>query len=266
MTLSFAYDDHGLIVRKTNLDGGDSAASEARFFIGLYLRKHLAVSPGKADLSTSLNLLQIEKGVFVRNPTHYNNPKDFSRDQTTPLLVELGFFGNKNLVQIMLKKQISNYFRFQNGDIGTFEDLNVYIRSLRMWYLYPLLFIGDSLSVVNSLILTFWTTRNPGFVTRWLYKLTGWNWLIYNAPKNDYGVPQDPRGPSSTSNDLNRTISLIQAYKVYSTPLSWLSRWIYKTSRPNGINSAWQSYYKGDNSFPELYEPIINEIFYGKTK
>lgn len=250
-------DENGLIITPWG-DGGDTAHSEGIYWIG---NKLLKTNNLKHDFALVIALLQVEPGVFVRHPYQYPDPKDFSRDQTVPLLIAMGFWNEKTLLKSALKKQFKNYFRYQNNDVGFFQDLNYYIRSLKWWFLYPLLLIGDLVLLINTLVLCFWTTRTANKFFWWLNEKLGWWWLVSIAPPNHEGVLQEVRGPYCTTNDLNNTLALIQASETYPTPLTWITKKIYKYFRPYGIQWAWDTYYTFNNPLGQFMKPLIDRYF-----
>lgn len=218
-------DSNGLIVQ-TDGDGGDTAGREGDYWFAWGLRvKHPNYHSGVFKMN--LDRLQVEPGVFVRNPVQYNDPKDFSRDQTVPLILAMGEMEEHETLKLLLKKQVKNYFRYQNGDLGLPGDLGYYIRALRSWWAYPFLLISDLQLLVNSLIRVIFGTND------------------------------------NTSDDVNHTIGLLQAQYVYPTPISYLARKIYKYLRRGGIQNAWDNYFKpssGANPFNELYRPTIEKM------
>ena len=224
---NFYYDQNGLIVQK-DLDGGDTASRE-----GLYWFSQSLYAKGSPGLTTEqrnefnrvLNLLQTNPGVFIRNPIKYNDPKDFSRDQTVPLILAMGAMRERDYLKLLFKKQTNNFFRYQNNDVGFFQDLNYYIRAFHNVFFYPLLFLGDTCLLVESIIR-----------------------CIQGRDLNNVG------------DDINHTAVLLQAQYTLSTPISFLARKIYKWFRPKGIQYAWDWYFRpetGANDFNDVYRNLI---------
>jgi len=216
------YDNNGLIVQRDG-DGGDTAGREGDYFF------HLGLIGYKfTDFDRVLALLQVSPGVFVRNPTHYNDPNDFSRDQTVPLILAMGQMGRTKVLKLLLNKQIKNYFRYQNNDIGAFSDVGYYIRAFKAWYLYPILFVTDLQLIVESIVRCI-----------------------------------QGKDPTNTSDDINHTLALLQAQYRLPTVGSWLARKIYVLFRPGGIQAAWDRYFdpnSGANPFNELYKNLISSM------
>ena len=216
-------DSNGLIVQADG-DGGDTAGREGDYWFAWGLGPFTYTSE---IFKMNLDRLQVSPGVFVRNPVHYNDPKDFSRDQTVPLILAMGVMGEHETLKLLLKKQIKNYFRYQNGDIGLLGDLGYYIRAFNAWWAYPVLLVGDLQLLVNSVIRVI------------------------------KGTDQD------TSDDINHTLGLLQAQYTLPTPISYLARKIYKHFRSGGIQNAWDNYFKpssGANPFNDIYRDLINKM------
>lgn len=216
------YDNNGLIVQKDG-DGGDTAGREGDY----WFQYGLLDTKGPEDFDRVLNLLQVSPGIFVRNPEHYNDPKDFSRDQSVSLIIAMGEMKKYKTLRSMLWQQIKRFTLYQNGDLATPQDWNYYIRSFKAWPLYPLLLLGDVFLLTNSLIRCIVGTNE------------------------------------NTSDDVNHTIALLQAQYHYPTPISWLSRKVYKWFRRGGIQNAWDHYFKpesGANPFNELYRDFISKM------
>lgn len=223
------YDINGLIVQQ-NMDGGDTAGREGDYWFAeaLYsklLNKGISFDSSRVEFKRILTLLQPRPGVFVRNPIQYNNPKDFSRDQTIPLILAMGEMHEYTTLYRLFEKQIDNNFRYQNGDIGFFQDFGYYIRACYCWYFYPILFLGDFCILIESVIRCI-----------------------------------QGKDPNNVSDDINHTLVLLQAQHNLETPISWLARKIYKWFRPGGIQKAWDNYFNtasGANDFNDIYRQLI---------
>lgn len=218
------YDSYGLIVQ-TDGDGGDTAGREGDFWFFEGVMNGQAICHRDLSFKDVLFLLQVGAGVFVRNPVHYNDPNDFSRDQTIPLILAMGEKKEYNILKLLLENQVKRFFRYQNGDIGFVEDLGYYIRAFNSWYAYPLLLLGDMQMLVNSVIRCI-----------------------------------KGRDPIDTSDDINHTLALIQAQKHLATPISWIARKVYTWFRPGGVQAAWDRYFNpasGANEFNEVYRLLI---------
>ena len=224
LIMSMFLDINGLIVQR-DMDGGDTAGREGDYWFAHVLNNE---SLDLVRFNKNLQLLQVEPGVFIRNPINYNDPKDFSRDQTVPLILAMGEMKEYGTLKLLFKKQLLNFGRYQNGDIGLIGDLGYYIRAFKMWYLYPILILGDAQLLVNSIIRC----------------IKGRNY-------------------DDVSDDINHTLGLLQAQNTYPTPVSWLARKVYKHFRPGGIQRAWDWYFRPDsgaNPFNEMYRNLIDKM------
>lgn len=236
---SMYCDSNGLIVQKDG-DGGDTAGREGDYWFEYALTGYHGIpTPGhylyiKDEFERVLELLQRGKGIFVRNPIKYNDPSDMSRDQTVPLILAMGQMEEYDILKALFYKQVRNFGRYQNGDIGFIGDLGYYIRAFKFWKAYPILLVGDLQLLVNSIIR-----------------------CIKGRDLND------------VSDDINLTLELLQAQYNLPTPISWLARKIYKHLRygqffPEGaIQRAWNWYFRPEtnaNPFDELYRSLIEKM------
>lgn len=222
-------DANNLIVQK-NGDGGDTAGREGDywFFAGLTKSTYAPRS-----LINVLSHLQVSPGIFIRNPTKnpttppaksWNDPTDFSRDQTSPMILALGAMEQYSILKNLLWHQIKRFGFYQNHDLPSPEDLGAYIRSFKAWYLYPVLWVTDCFLFGETVI------------------------RIY-APLTD------------VSDDINHTLRLLQAQYIYPTLMSLLARKVYKTYR--NVQGAWDLYFdpsSGANPFNKIYEPLIKRM------
>lgn len=227
------YDENGLIVQK-DMDGGDTAGREGDY----WFQAGLLMGPNayNDEFDRVLKLLQVSPGVFIRNPRQnpvtppdksWNDPTDFSRDQSVPIILALGEMKRYSVLKSMLWEQIKRGTLYQNKDIALPQDWGYYIRALNAWYLYPVLFVGDVFLLINSVIRCIMGTDD------------------------------------NTSDDVNHTMVLLQAQYRLPTPISWFARKFYKFLRRGGIQNAWDKYFKpesGANPFNELYRPLINNM------
>lgn len=258
--MDFKFDYEGRVIQ-TNGDGGDSPARTSLYWF-LF---HLLYPKTLLDASW-LPKFQISLGVFYRYPVTYPDPKDIPADQENPIVMVLGWYVERYgtgiyLLKTMLWNRIKRFSRFQNGNPSGPQDYGMLFRSLHWWWMYPFLLPGDFLTLINSLIICFWKARAPGPILTWLGK---YHWFfVADSPPNVNGVPQDVHGWSNVGSDINHCMSLIQNYKIYPTPVSYLARIIYVKARPGGVQQAWNVYFDsstGANPFNELARPIIKEI------
>src|ERR1700687_4694945 len=107
--MSMNYDSNGLIVQ-TDGDGGDTAGREGDYWTARGLIEQTThtvfITNRKDTLNDVLTLLQVRPGVYVRNPVGYNDPKDFSRDQTVPLILAMGEAQEYKQLRSLLWQQI----------------------------------------------------------------------------------------------------------------------------------------------------------------
>ena len=114
-------------------DGGDSAANAGR----LAALRWLTCQPDAADFARAY-LAIFKKGLLCRHPSQWSSQKDFSGDQTRPIVVASllysqhmntspGLIFHKSLKSIWynLKK---NYMRYQNGDLFVPHDIALWAR------------------------------------------------------------------------------------------------------------------------------------------
>lgn len=255
--IDFHIDTYGLIVQK-DLDGGDTAGREGDYWFA----HKLLESKEPDNFDNVLNHLQVSPGVFIRHPVNYNDPKDFSRDQTVPLIMAMGEMKRYETLKLLLSKQLANGFKYQNGDFGGPADIGYYIRAFRMWFLYPLLLLGDAQLLINTLFICGLKAKEPNWLQKFLGKHVHYI-FIQGEPNNKDGIPQDVYGLKNTSTDINHTLALLQAKRRYPTPISYIARKLYKWFRPGGIQLAWDNYFNvqsGANPFNDLYRPLIDNM------
>jgi hypothetical protein len=237
------FDKNNLIVQSDG-DGGDTAQRTGTYYFGLIVRKRLNISNSefafKSYFSSCLDLLEKSPGEYVRHPDQWNDTKDFSRDQQTPLVVAMGEFKNeRERLKRLFRRHSERFFKYQNADFASPEHIGFYIRAFRYWPLYPFLFGSDFFMLFNSFILIF-----------------------------------KGKDPDNVGDDINHTLAILQARISMPTPVSFIARLVYKFLRPknNGnlklgesspIQGAWSWYFRpesGASSFHELYRPIIKEM------
>jgi hypothetical protein len=268
-------DEQGLIVQRDG-DGGDTAQREGWMWLGIFVHERVLKIPWKLKphltFSRTLDLIEVKgTGEFIRNPQKYNDPKDFSRDQTVPLIASMGVWNQQARLDRVWESFERRGRQFQNGDLSTPELLNLFARARRK----PIDPTGDD---------QLW------------------------ADAVDRGLLN--RNPNNTGDDLNMIVILLaglllsspsptervkQAVKVYAKnrPISWgcyLGSYRakynidYAVGEPemiercrHGVDSErWQVdcprvlgalrwYFraesKGNPALAELYEPIVQKYF-----
>lgn len=220
------YDSNQLIVQSDG-DGGDTAGREGNYWFAHALTHIVVIN--RPQFFEILAKLTYSRGTYVRNPVHYNDPSDFSRDQTIPLILAMGAQGRTKELKALMKEQYKRATRYQNGDLALPQDWGYYIRGFRFWPLYPVLLLGDLFLLLNSIIRCV----AP----------------LFNS--------------DNVSDDINHTLALLQAQYYMPTPFSYVARKFYKYARPGGIQGAWDHYFRpstGANPFNELYRGLIEAL------
>jgi hypothetical protein len=256
------FDSNGLLCQKgPTFDGGDTPCHSGLCYSAKYLGCDF---PTTTRILDCYRKLTTSSGLLFRNPVNYNNPSDTSRDQYVGFVCGLLINYYRSLVYELYDALPRNFLKwpvYPNGDLFTIQDYVLFNRYKVSRFVRE---IGDFLLLLEVLVQCFWTTRVPGKIATFLYKLTKWNWLLYNASPNAEGVPQDPRGPESTSNDLNVFHQLLVSKLIQPSLMSRIASKIYACYRPKGIQYAFDSYFEGDMSPPVniLLKPVIKRYFY----
>ena len=222
-------DQYGLIVQQ-NGDQGDCAARSGQYY---------SVVNSISGLMHVCSNLEKSGGLWIRHP-QYPDVKDFSRDQTDPIIIMLGVNDLKPWLDSLFKAHIKRGFFYQNKDWPMFSTPGLYIRAFKAWYLYPLLLILDL-----------------GFLLIFLQNLANHN-------------PDDV-------DDNNCVMRFTQAVLKYPTPWSYLGRKLYAWTRPknlgnsfgekNNVMAALMWYHRaaapsfGNPEIAEAYRPIIEKYF-----
>lgn len=217
-------DSLNLIVQSDG-DGGDSPARCGQWAIATFLNLQPDI-----HFEENLKHYEIMSGVLVRHPsqgfawrppeTFRNDPKEFSRDQTDPLVIAAGLYGNRAFVKRVLREQVRRWGRYQNKDVWGPATAGMYLRALRVDLAWPLLWVCD-LQLLGNAPAAWWRKhRDPDF--------------------------------SDINNHVNR---LLQASYENGTPVSWLARKLFLAMYP-----TWESdlryYHRHENGG----NPIIAEM------
>ena len=176
-----------------------------------------------------IHKIEVASGIYIRNPTNYNDPNDFSRDQQTPLVIGMGYKNDTDRLKRLFKAHASRFFKYQNADIASPENVGQYFRALKWNFMYPYFFLSDILML-------------GGVIVR----------LI------------QARDPDNVGDDLNLMLSLLQAKDNMATPWSFIARKIYKWFRPRGIQYALDHYFRPETGalpMDDLYRPLIAAEF-----
>lgn len=175
----------------------------------------------------------------------WNNPNNLSRDQAIPYTIVNGLLNRAELHNFMVEKwkRLGFYPNIDRDYPGTtksifpqywkagqrFDDRTIIekdgwiwkpnyrdisdpsdwamdIRALKLWFLYPLVMLGDLFSIIGTLVATLITDKDP-----------------------------------TNCDDMQALMKMIQAKLIYSTPFSWLNRKLYFKLRPKnqGNSGEW---------------------------
>lgn len=246
--LNLRFDKQGLIIQ-TDDDGGDCAARTGE----LYILLHDNFTPDLRLIwfSKALRLLSPVSGILLRyTEPPYNSPftGDFatSRDQTRPMVIAAGFYGEKKWIKQNLKQIIENGWRYHNGDFCTPEDLAIYWRAYKMAGRQIGLTKGEKL----FLRATSWV-RHLGAVYTLGNSITR---CIAGRHWDDVG------------DDINHVLVSYQATQMEETSLDRYSRDLYRMLRPYGVQHAFDHYHRPEsngNPLNILAKPIIERYFNG---
>lgn len=115
------FDNSGLIAQR-NGDGGDSAQREGMYWLALAVRqrelKEPWPHPRRLRYEEVMSLLEVEKkGEFRRNPVNWSDPKDFSRDQTVPIVAAMGALNDKERLERFYRELRRRNWFAQNHDL-----------------------------------------------------------------------------------------------------------------------------------------------------
>lgn len=162
-----AYTDkYNLPVVETG-NGGDTAHSFGVLYSCLALLQ-TDTSPSYNATVGNLRPIEYPQGFFVRNP----NPADkaassyrtFSRDQSVSLQCSLVLWNRSDLLwQIVRARYQYNHLMHFNDmegdliltktpDVPSPNEFALWIRGLKCWYLYPLLYVFDAALILDVLI------------------------------------------------------------------------------------------------------------------
>lgn len=258
------YDLESLI---TQLDGnsGDQSARAGEQYTGFLMNPDPDFQP-PLSFQEAINLLEPRKdGNIVRAAKAVGfiyKDLPVSRDQTLPLIVAAGYYGETAFIKRVLWANVKRGFKYQNGDTMLF-DFGVYIRALytsgerSMLFLYPMVFLMDFNQLVNSGLIVFLKARTPGTIRSFLASKLGMWYLI-----QDYkGDPNNPdswskHGDANVGCDINHVQISVQSRTSMPSPISALSNWVYKTFRPHGIQYAFDLYHS-----PKSYGNPLNILW-----
>jgi len=115
------FDKLGLITQR-NGDGGDTAQREGMFWLASWVRDNVLHDPWtkkrQLAFASVMKFLELaETGTFWRHPVQWNNPKDFSRDQTIPVVAAMGVHGDTDRYERFYRELRRRNWTAQNGDV-----------------------------------------------------------------------------------------------------------------------------------------------------
>jgi hypothetical protein len=217
-------DKHGLIVQADG-DGGDTCQRVGMYYYGRYLTegrpRHL-----RDEFMAEAAQLEVprQSGIIVRHPyqkdyrppgrppelpteTFRSDPASVSRDQTDPLIIALGAFGEIEYLRRLWKEFVGRGFRYQNGDVPLLQSWSGWIRAFGLWYLYPFLWFFD-LGLIGSSVVKC--------------------------------MDDDP----DHSDDNNHMIRMFQSTDTLATPMSWFARRYWARNRPRTYGSYVGEYHQ----------------------
>jgi hypothetical protein len=191
-------DQWGLIVQADG-DGGDTCQRTGMFYFAKFLQLDILLPPWwwKDDFLAAALHMDAD-GTIFRHPYQpkHNDPKNVSRDQSDPYIIALSSY----CPDAIKFKQIWSRFKsrwlcYQNSDVPQLQSISMWIRALRVWWLWPVLLLTD-LGFFLTLLGIWWKGRDPDH-----------------------------------SDDNNHIIRLAQAQRFLPTPVSWFARKLYKLTR-----------------------------------
>ena len=275
-TADLAIDHHGLIVQ-TDGDGGDTAQREGWAWFGSRIREHELHNPWSVQrcitFGQAMSLLEIDQsGVFRRNPDKYNQPQDFSRDQTIPIIAAMGIWEDTARLERFWDRTKARNFLTQNGEMLRPDGVNLFQRArgvkpgvigeiqlaggvaTRLAQATDPNDVGDDLNLLVMLLMAKlrFPTTNTGIAETSTEEVIG---LYANRPLSYGSYLQSYRrefGVDLKASDVEvrkRMDDRIPHWKPDKDcpPVLGALRWYFRTES------------KGNPELAELYAPIIRE-------
>lgn len=267
-------DSYALIVQQDG-DGGDTLQREGMYAFGKWMRYEqdsntifINEIPERQNPSAIMDKLEIEPGIYVRHPDPrkwYSNPDTTSRDQLVPVIAYCAAYQDYPRLWRLFSKTAQRGFFAQNiirnGDgpktikvpDTMIAHLGLFIRAGGWWTapLYPLLLVTDTIDLVGTILNT-----------------VPFHWETTNA-RMRFVKPKDV-------DDNNTIIAQLVAAKFKPTPISWLNRQLYASTRGENLGNTEMGesnpvmgslvwYHRlegrGNPEMAELYRPLIEEYF-----
>jgi hypothetical protein len=190
----FTRDPYGLLVHTlpAPYDGGDTAADEWTFWLGLHLRKQIGLdnlwitSPN--SFYTTRTWLESD-GIIVRNPEPgkwWSNWKYTSRDQTLGAIICAGIY-DKPMLNRLWDKHRQRWFFCSNGTDSLLFYWSVWLRAFDNLWLNWLLVLTDLLFLPSVL-------ERCGVFPRWDHDKKKFVWI----------------SPDDVGDDRNMVLCLVQ--------------------------------------------------------
>lgn len=229
------YLDPSGLIEQQDGDGGDKLQRESFWFLGQFYSGWPSI-PGMTNYPEALEILTDANGNLQRDEVKYTavaDPNDVSRDQLIPTVIACGVYGYEDRVKRIFANVVKNFSRYpNNSDVAFLIDYSRFFRALRLWPLYPVIFLFD----IWFLISTLFTVARS-----------------YFDPKNKW-----------VGDDLNFIADLKQAQEIYQTPFSFLCRKIFKKFRKGGPMYGLKIYFDpktgANTEFIDLWKPIVEDF------
>lgn len=212
------YINSGGFCVMANGDAGDAPMKTSMKAIGEFLNTdddyiHHVV---RNIYDMSINTLEIQPGVYIRDPMKWNDPADFSRDQTRGIVIACGHMGLTARCKRLFWATIKRGCMYGNHDLMSPANFGEFVRALDWWWFYPFFFLGE---IGVALSLWDWRFIFLSLLAPDFYTLV--NVIITFIKGQD---------PDDVGDDMNQLMTFTQ--KNYLTPIWYLSFYLYKWTRP----------------------------------
>lgn len=202
-----------------NGDRGDAPMKTSMRAIGEFLNTDDAYikSVVRNMYESTINTIEIQPGIYVRQQSEpWNDPADFSRDQTRGIVIACGHMGLQDRLSRLFWATIKRGCRYGNGDLMSPANLGEFIRAMKLWWMYPVLVLGEiatGLSIIDWRFI-FLALLAPDF------------YILVNVLIRIY-VGSDPDNVGDDQNDF-----MTFTQQNYPTLVWEISFWLYKWTRP----------------------------------
>lgn len=291
--LQFLTDENNVVLQR-DYDGGDSLGRTGNLYFhkGLTLKETKFIY-AKLEYRKALDSLKAinSDGDYVRySKEPYNQYKDMSRDNKMQAILAMGALKMKKEIAQAFWADVKRFFRTPNGDFIGPTEINMYIRAYHLagensMILYPIVCLFDLGQLVNSALISFLKGKEPGPIRRWLAD-KGLYFMVQDYPKSVNPTAWQAwsiHGENNVGDDILHNLNIILSRKSLPTPISYLSRIVYKRYRPvydtkfegefswvqkhdykNPGQYAFDRYYNpasNANPFNHLYRDLLEETF-----